>query len=238
MGTVFQRGNSWVIEYRVNGKTKRESIGKQGIVTKTMAREVLKRREQQIKLGQYDMINTIIPTLSEFTPEYINHAKDIRKKRSWKRDVLSLSHLNIFFGEKRLSEISAKDIDDYKLHRARKVKPSTVNRELACFKHLFNLAKRWKKYFGDNPVSEVEYFEEDNKVDRILSRKEEEQLISQCSSHLIPIIITALNTGMRKFEILSLKWGNVNIDNNLIIIEATNTKSKKIKKIPINSKPS
>ena len=46
MGTVFKRGKNWTIEYKTrNGKSKHESIGKIGIITKTMAREVLKTRE-------------------------------------------------------------------------------------------------------------------------------------------------------------------------------------------------
>ena len=57
-----------------------------------------------------------------------------------------------------------------------------------------------------------------------------------CSApHLIPILHTALNTGMRKGEILSLKWDNVDFNNRLFIISASNNKSKKAKKIPINS---
>jgi integrase len=236
MGSVFLRGNSVVIEYRTKGKVKRETIGKKGVVTKTMAREIMRKREQQIKRGQYEMLAAKIPTLSEFTHDYIKHVKDIRKKRSWKRDVLSLSHLNTFFEGKKLSDITARDIDDYKLSRIKIVKASTVNRELACLKHLFNLAKRWKRFFGNNPVSEVEYFEENNHIERILSRDEEEELLSNCGSHLVPIVIAALNTGMRKFEILSLKWENVDLGQNIIRIDATNTKSKKSKKIPINSR--
>jgi len=52
-----------------------------------------------------------------------------------------------------------------------------------------------------------------------------------CSApHLIPILHTALNTGMRKGEILSLKWENVDFNNRLFIISASNNKSKKAKK--------
>ncbi len=44
MGTVFLRGNSWSIEYRSNnGSIRRESVGKKGIITKTMAREILRK---------------------------------------------------------------------------------------------------------------------------------------------------------------------------------------------------
>ncbi len=115
MGTTFIRGNSRVIEYRVNGKLKRESIGNKILVTKTMAREIIKKREQQIKLGQYDMLESKIPTLTQFSSEYIKYQKEINQKRSWKKDE---SHINRFIkilGDKKLSHISVKDIDDYKL---------------------------------------------------------------------------------------------------------------------------
>ena len=60
------------------------------------------------------------------------------------------------------------------------------------------------KFFGNNPVSEAKLLPEDNQVERILTAEEEERLIKNSSPHLVPILITALNTGMRKEEILSL----------------------------------
>jgi len=79
MGSVFLRGESWVIEYNLNGKTKRESIGKKGIATKTMAKEVLKERERQVKLGQYDMLEASIPTFNNFKDEYLTYVRDTTK---------------------------------------------------------------------------------------------------------------------------------------------------------------
>jgi len=96
MGTTFIRGNSRVIEYRVNGKPKRESLGNKNLVTKTMAKEIIKKREQQVKLGQYDMLESKIPTLEAFSKLYINHVSNVIKKRSWKRDELCIKHLLIF----------------------------------------------------------------------------------------------------------------------------------------------
>jgi len=45
----------------------------------------------------------------------------------------------------------------------------------------------------------------------------------------------ALNTGMRRGEILSLLWSDIDFDTNMITIDQTNTKSKKQRRIPINS---
>ncbi len=59
-------------------------------------------------------------------------------------------------------DLESKDIDDNKSFRMQTVKPATVNRELSTLRHIFNLAKRWKKFFGDNPVSVSGLLREDN----------------------------------------------------------------------------
>ena len=70
MGSVYQRGNSWVGQYKDRGKTVQKAFGKKSLITKTMAREILKKIEHQIKLGKYDMLDTEIPTLiAGLTPE-------------------------------------------------------------------------------------------------------------------------------------------------------------------------
>jgi len=59
-------------------------------------------------------------------------------------------------------------------------------------------AKRDKKFYGDNPVTVSGLMTEDNLRDRVLSFEEEERLMASSASHLIRILETALNTGMRK----------------------------------------
>ncbi|MGH7908557.1 MAG: tyrosine-type recombinase/integrase [Thermodesulfobacteriota bacterium] len=235
MGSVFLRGDSWVGEYKDRGKIRRKTFGKKGIVTKTMAREMLKKIEQKVKLGQYDMIDAEIPTLLEFSKTYILHVRDTIQIKTWYRYDYGLRRLIELYGNKKLSEITPKDIDDYKTLRLRDAKPATVNREIATLRQIFNLAKRWKKFFGENPISISKLLPEHNLKERILTYEEETRLFSLCNPYLRPIVVTALNTGMRKSEILTLKWSNVDQKNGVITIDQTNTKTKKTRRIPINS---
>jgi integrase len=78
--------------------------------------------------------------------------------------------------------------------------------------------------------------EELNQVERILSAEEQSRLLDSSIGYLRPIITTALNTGMRRGEILTLKWSDVDLDMNMITINQTNTKSKKQRKIPVSSR--
>jgi integrase len=180
------------------------------------------------------MIQASIPYLNEFKNEYIAYVRDVKQKRSWKRDRELLDPLCKLFGNRKLSDITAKDLEDFKLIRLQEVSPATVNRSLSVLRHLLNIAKRWKKFFGENPVSIVGMLEENNQVERILTFEEETKLLDSAISYLRPIITTALNTGMRRGEILNLRWSDVDLANNLITVNQTNSKSKKAKKVYIN----
>ncbi len=231
----------YYIRYRFNGKLKMESVGAVGEVTKTFATNLLAKRKRQLAMGKHDEINIKIPTLTEFRDEYIFYIKETLKNRSWKRSELSLKHLINFFGSKKINSITSKDIIDYQSSRLRdkvnnkQIKPATINRELACLRHCINVAKQKNRFYGDNPVSKVKFLQELNEKDRILTIEEENKLLEKCPNHLRLIVLTALYTGMRKMEILTLKWSNIDFNNKLIFVEATNSKSKKIKYIPISS---
>ena len=56
----------WYIRYTVNGKEKWESVGKAGEITKTVAQRILEERKRMVRLGQWDMIEAEVPTISEF----------------------------------------------------------------------------------------------------------------------------------------------------------------------------
>jgi integrase len=122
-------------------------------------------------------------------------------------------------------------VEQYKLMRCEKAKPATVNREVALLKHMFNLAIQWE-YTLDNPTRGVKLLREDNIVERILSPEEEERLLAGAHPGLKPVLITALNTGMRLGELLSLTWADVDLSRRLITVR--HTKNGRMRRLPIN----
>jgi len=177
-----------------------------------------------------------IPTSAEFSREYLTYIKDVKQNRSARRTRQALKHFSLLFGNKKLSEITPEDSDTYKRRRFNEgAKPATVNRELAVIKHLFNLASKWHKFFGDNPVSQSGLLEVQNLVERILTPEEEQRLLNASPKYLQGIITVALNTGMRQAEILGLSWEWIDRENNLITLPQTNTKAKKTRRIPIST---
>jgi integrase len=102
---------------------------------------------------------------------------------------------------------------------------------LACLKSIYTKAIEWEKA-SHNPMKKVKLFRESNAKERVLCHDEMNCLIKAASSHIKSILIIALNTGMRRNEILSLKWGNIDFAKKYIYIE--DSKNGKSRKVPIN----
>ncbi len=172
-----------------------------------------------------------------FADEYLRlHAKPM--KRSWKTDESYLKvHLKPFFQGKLLSLITVLDIETYRSNRAKEGgRGVTINRELALLSSMFNKAKDWS-YLEVNPVRKDAFFTGvEQPKQRVLTPDEETKLLDASPAHLKPILIMALNTGMRKGEILGLEWNRVDLEGREITLLCTNTKSKRGREIPINEK--
>ncbi len=101
---------------------------------------------------------------------------------------------------------------------------STVNRELGVLKCIVNRAV-FNGLLEKNPIQRVRGFKEISR-DRTLTQEEYRTLLSRCSSRLSAIVQLAYWTGMRRGEILGLRWEQVDLKNRVIILEATETKTQ------------
>jgi len=161
-----------------------------------------------------------------------NYAKS--NKRSWQDDRYRIeAHMKSFFGEIELQKFTPLLIEKYRAERLKTgVTKSTVNREITIMKKMFNLAIDWN-LTDKNPVLKIKLFsEKDTMKERILTEEEERKLMVESPDYLKPIIVVALNTGMRRGEILNLKWKQLDLEKRLVRVE--NTKSGKNRMIPIN----
>ena len=120
---------------------------------------------------------------------------------------------------------------------------ATVNRELSKLRRMFGIALR-EGWIKQNPFSAGESLislADERKRERILTRDEETKLLEACASssrreHLRPIVICAIDTGMRCGEILSLRWRDVDFENSLINIQAFNTKTARERQVSLTAR--
>jgi len=227
MGKYLKNGN-WFIDYYANGRRKREKIG----TSKALAETVLKKRKVEIAEGKFlDIKKEQKIKFGDFADEYLEvHCKSNNK--SWhKSDQPNLNHLKKHFAGKYLHEITPGDIERYRSERIKEVSKSTVNRVLSCLGSMYNRAIEWGRVTS-NPMAKVKAFKVADKRIRYLENEEIDKLLANCCEHLRPIVVVALNTGMRKGEILKLKWHDIDIKRN--IIHLLDTKNGEKRELPMN----
>jgi len=226
---IFQKRNNWYIDYYLKGRRKRKKIGP----SKKLALQVLNDVHLKIAKGEYLGIyeDKKIP-FNEYTEQYLDYSKANKAKSTYQRqDRICVARLTSFFKDKYIFEITAQMIEKYKAKRLENVSPASVNRELACLKHMYTKAIEWG-YVRENPAKGVRLLKESPGRLRYLNPEEVERLINACADHLRPIVITALNTGMRKSEILNLRWKEIDLKNRKITV--INAKNNESRVIPIN----
>jgi integrase len=227
---IYQRKAKgvWYLDYSFNGRRVRKKVG----TSKKMAELALKEIELQIAKGEFlGVIELKKVVFDKLCREYLVYSKANKAKQSHRRDTTSINNLRKSFKGKLISEISAYDLEQYKNIRKDEVEPATVNREISCIKHMFTKAIHWD-YLRKNPLRSVKKFREPPGRVRYLKENEIAKLLYCCAEHIKPVVITALNTGMRKGEILNLKWSDVDIVKRIITIR--DSKNHESRHIPIN----
>ncbi len=160
-------------------------------------------------------------TFGELLPEYFEHSKASKAESTHSNDKYRIeAHLLPYLANTSLKEIVPQMIDKYKAKRIReKASNNTVNHELVCLSHIMKMAIRWR-YVEQNPVSSVEKLRVPKKSPRFLSLEEIDLLLEASrGSHIYPIIMTAIHTGLRRSELLTLWWVDIDFEQGMITVQ-------------------
>ena len=145
MPPIRKRGKTWSVDvYFPNGERYRKTVGK-----KKEAQEEEKRLIAEIVMGTWALRDKDM-TFSELLDEYFEYSEASKAESTHTNDKYRIeAHLEPYFGEYILRDITPKMIDTYKKMRVRertpdnKVSNNTVNHELICLSHIFRMAVRW-----------------------------------------------------------------------------------------------
>ncbi|HWN11634.1 MAG TPA: site-specific integrase [Pyrinomonadaceae bacterium] len=228
----------WHYEFCVRGERYRGALPEAR--TKWHAEQAETLIRQQVYEGKFGgLVNA--PRLKNFIDETnLPWAKG--NKRSCRDDVWRSGVLIEYFGTQRMDEISPFQIERFKQERRAGLTwrgtlrtPASVNRELEVLSRIFSIAIDNGMNI-QNPCRKVKLLRMDNQRNRYLSEDEETRLMAILvgrRAHLRSIVILALHTGMRRGEILSLRWNQIDFARGLILVQRT--KSGRDRMIPMNS---
>jgi integrase len=229
---IYQKGEMWGIDYYDGFKRRRKLIG----TSKGEAKNELAIKRKERLRGRQEIAPRIdAPPFDQFVEgQYTDYART--NKRGFNNEQYRLKQLVKCFGKRKLSELTRWDAENFKNEMVRRVAPATVNRLLGNLKHILSTAVKWEALSG-NPFMGVKLLRVPKRSARILSDEEEVKLLAACNKirapHLEPVLIIALNTGMRKGEILGLRWEHVDLKERLISIINGKT-AESDRRIPMN----
>ena len=220
------------VSYRARVRIKGHPVLIQSFASKTLAMKWKRDTESAVERGTFTYKKPGSKhTLSELIDRYIERVLPIKPKNArnvrqhllwWKQEL----------GSYLLSDIKPNLIsqkrDDLLTSPTCKNKtrsPTTVVRYLASLSHAFSIAVRDWEWMQENPVLKISKPKISNERTRFLSDEERMKLIKACqeseSKGLYPVVILALSTGMRRGEILNLKWSDVDLDRGSILLQTT-----------------
>jgi integrase len=229
---VFKWHGQYYIDFYVRGRRRREKVGP----SKGEAIQALSVRQAEVAQGKFKLLpKRGSPRFEAVSEKYLNLISIHKRGHSVEGHIVKT--LNAFFGKSRVCNLIAQDAERYKAMRSRLVKPATINRELTLVKHMLTKGVEWK-LIAENPFRGVRNLNVPKHIERVLGQDEEVKLLAACdrvrSRLLRPLVVLALNTGMRRGELLSLEWSRVDLDQRIIrVINAKSNAGDRV--IPMNA---
>ena len=213
-------------------------IRKTGYQTLTKTFSSLTTAKRWASVTEADMerhLHVAIPDntlLGELLEQYEEEVSPLHK--SHQVEKYRLKTLKRHLGDQRVSMLSPALVCKYRDTRLKVVSPASLKRELVILSSVLNTAiKEWGINLQQNPVSMVSLPKVGRGRDRRLEHGEEEKLLS-ASGELKRIIIVALETGMRRGEILNIKKRHIDFNRQTLLIPFTKTDTPRT--IPLSSR--
>ena len=233
MATIRLRGNSYQVQIRKSGTIKTKSFK-----SKSIARKWAQQQETKIELGLISHKRHEPKSFREILSRYLD-VETPKKSNPEGEAYVIRSFLKCKWVNKSIDSLRSIDIAEYRDWRLRSVKPSTVHRHFAILKHACRVADR--EWDWETPIHLFERVQIKKSQPRPIQRISDtkiEKLINTASlfrnETMGRLITLAVETALRRSELLSLSWDGVDFER--LEVNVHKTKNGFPRVIPINIK--
>ena len=209
MASIRKRGNAWEVRIRKRGWP----LTCKSFTTKVLAAQWARQIESEMDRGIFISrteaeTTTLHQALDRYIADYIPRLSD--SKRETNRAQAIQRHP---FSAKFMASIRTKDIAEFIATRTEQgAGPNTIRLDLALLSRLFEVAASdWGMESLSNPVRRASKPKLPGGRTRRLSEGEEKKLLKSAEKPFDDVIRFALETGMRREEIATMEWANVDI---------------------------
>lgn len=238
--SVFKRGEFYWYEFWFQGRRYRRSSG---VRNQRAAGDIERAFRTALAKGEVGITERKpVPGFREAMSDFLKWSEEehAAHPRTHARYRVSSVALLRHFSDTTLEKITPEEVERFKTARAgefktarskkgrvqtkRRIRPATVNRELACLKALFSFFIK-ADVLVKNPVSRVRFLAENNQQTRVLSHLEERAYFEYASPVLRDVARLILETGMRPEEVYTIRPENVDLERKAIQVPQGKTKA-------------
>lgn len=218
------RGSWWVSYTDASGKRQRQAVvahTRPQAVTARAALMVKAERDRVLGVKEASDIST-----ADLLARYKRHQKTRLRSTTFERlgGILETLTKNL---PERAREISRKTVADYISTRSESVSPSTIQKEVTVLKHALRLAVEWELLNG-NPAHGVKLPKLPEGRTRYLSPTELKAALEAAPGWMRAPLALAAFTGMRRGELLALRWMDVDLENRRVYLRETKNGSLRV----------
>lgn len=248
--TYSKKRKSWIARLDWQDASGRKHCRKRQVANKSAGQKLVRTWLRDLEKRGEVYLNAETMTFKELADKYeavkliaptYRDGKKVSGLRDWERERWRLKHLVKYFGKRRIREITYADIEEYRDHRLGTQTKLTkkersigdVHRTLARLRAVFTYAVQ-KEWLTRNPFSKgapIISLALEVPRERVLSTDEQRAVLQACRNkdrrHLYPLILTALDSGCRRGELLKLKWGDVDLDKGALTVVSMNAKTNR-----------
>lgn len=253
MSSIYTRKDSpyyWACYIDESGTETRDSTKIRidgGVKSKREAEKLSAHREAEaykiIKWGKPKEFADVSfdDLLSHYELDVLSNLSNPNSARSAAKRIFS------YFKGRSMRDIEAHEIKQYIAHRRSKgvkkdgtpgAAASTINKELGIFRGMVQYGIGTLGLYLPNVADKISCSEPEGRL-RWLTQEEAVRLINTAKAirrapHLADFIILALNTGMRKGEILNMERKRINLNERVLYLDSMHTKTRKRRTVPLN----
>ncbi|RQH00192.1 site-specific integrase [Paraburkholderia dinghuensis] len=254
MAGIWRRGKYWRAEVRRTPHPLQTSTFNTKAEAEAWARQI----ESEMDRGVF--VNRKEAKITSFDELLKRYAKEVSpKKKGGDGEIIRILKLRKDkLAAYKVAELTSKVMSDYRDRRLagdsenKPVTGSTVNRELTLIRHVLTVAvKDWGIPIEGNPVSGMRRPKENRARTRRLSSDEEKWLLAEltpsprdengrfgpggCRNEwVLPVVVVAIETAMRRSEILALRWVDVFLDDRYVRL--LDSKNGEARDVPLSTK--
>ena len=220
MATVRKRGDRWQVQVRRQGFSPTSRTFQLRADALTWARQMEAQADRLELPADHRLLKrTMVSDLLSRYRDTVTPRKRSRISEGYALQTLGKHEIAAL----PLVRLSASEVARYRDDRLKQVKPRTVVWKLSIFRHVLEVARReWGVPLPKNPVDDIEKPRPGSPRTRRIEADEVEAFwasIGGCRNKLIkPFITLALETGMRRGELLGLAWADVDIERRILTV--------------------